>query len=149
MANPVRIRAGDWPADVMAEESLIDSTGSTQGITFRINPPRNAMAAIHANSPMPGTTAAMLKGGSGGASESAGCKVAARLPSVTVICNSGKSGAAARTGSLAQTSLSPCPKRTSGFPNAVPSPSSGKISGASNGTSLRAVTVRAVIDASR
>jgi hypothetical protein len=56
---------------------------------------------------------------------------------------------AASTGSLAHINLPPCASRISGFPNAVPSPSSGKMSGASNGLSLRTVMVRAKRSASR
>jgi len=44
--KPRRTVARPAPSSFMAEDSLIDSTGSTQGMTFRINPPRKAVRAI-------------------------------------------------------------------------------------------------------
>ncbi len=49
--KPVRTCAGVRPLCFIAEVSLIDRTGRTQGIAFRITPPRKATASIEARMP--------------------------------------------------------------------------------------------------
>ncbi len=138
--NPVRTRAADCPAPATAPASLIVRTGSTQGIRFRISPPRNAAA----NAPRRG---AVARGGAGGAAASGAGKVAARAPSTIVrsmgVTSIGEGGTV--TGRRAQSVRPPSASRMSGAPKPA-RPASGNTSGARRGGSAATSIVRASSD---
>ncbi len=80
------VRGLPWIVAQDKGQSLIDRTGRTQCITFRIRPPKKASAAIPASIPAPFRCVAGRKGDAGArASDVVGTEKARVASSVTVI----------------------------------------------------------------